>query len=387
MSTSSLADSPDPASPVPAIAAPATTSKVTATTGRPKSTTPGRGRVTAASLRRMKARGERITMLTAYDYAFARLFDLAGVDVLLVGDSLGMVVLGHESTVPVTVDDIIHHARAVTRATRHALVVADLPFMSYTISREQAMRNATRLIQEGGAQVVKLEGGRHMVPTVAALVESGIPVMGHLGLTPQSIHRFGGYRVQGRDQTTAKRLLEDAHALQEAGACAIVLELVASPLAQRITESVKIPTIGIGAGVHCDGQVQVLHDLLGLTPPGAFTPKHAKVYAHLGSTILEAVSHYFQEVRSGAFPTDAQSFAMEERVLDALTTVEESEAPTAAGGMSGAPSLLDPNPAESSITPSGGNGRSVVGGSAGGTHANRSTIRRRVASTSEAVVG
>ncbi len=286
---------------------------------------PGRGRVTAAGLRRMKARGERITMLTAYDYPSARLFDEAGVDVILVGDSLGMVVLGHESTVPVTMDDILHHTRAVTRAVRRALVVADLPFMSYTISREQALANAARLIQEGGAQAVKLEGGRPVMPTVAALVESGIPVMGHLGLTPQSIHQFGGYRVQGREPAAAQRLLDDARALEDAGAFAVVLELIPAPLARRITAALQIPTIGIGAGVHCDGQVQVMHDILGYVPPGGFIPRHAKRYADLGATILVAVGRYLEEVRTGAFPTEAQSFSMEERVLAALDEQKREE--------------------------------------------------------------
>ncbi|MGH2369905.1 MAG: 3-methyl-2-oxobutanoate hydroxymethyltransferase, partial [Chloroflexota bacterium] len=282
-------------------------------------------RVTAASLRRMKQRGERITMLTAYDYRSARLFDAAGVDVLLVGDSLGMVVLGHESTVPVTVDDILHHTRAVARGVYRALVVADLPFMSYTASREQALGNAARLIQQGGAQAVKLEGGKPVAPTVAALVESGIPVMGHLGLTPQSIHRFGGYRVQGRDQATAQRLIGDAHALEDAGACAIVLELIPAALADRLTAALKIPTIGIGAGPKCDGQVQVMHDLLGFGPPGEFVPHHAKQYADLGAVILEAVGRYLAEVRAGDFPDEAHSFTMTERVLASL---EEGEAPS-----------------------------------------------------------
>ena len=275
-------------------------------------------RVTAAALRRMKGRGERITMLTAYDYRSARLFDAAGVDALLVGDSLGMVMLGHESTVTVTLDDIIHHAKPVTRGARRALVVADLPFMSYTISREQAMASAARLVQEGGAQAVKLEGGRAVTGTVEALVQSGIPVMGHIGLTPQSILRFGGYRVQGRDKVAAQQLIDDARALEDAGAFGIVLELVASPLSERISRILKIPTIGIGAGVGCDGQIQVMHDILGYDVPGEFVPKHAKAYATLGQTILEAVQRYVQEVRDGQFPTDAQSFSMEESVLKSL---------------------------------------------------------------------
>ncbi len=282
---------------------------------------PGRGRVTAVALRRMKARGERIVMLTAYDYPTARLFDAAGVDVLLVGDSLGMVVLGHESTIPVTMDDMVHHTKAVARGTRRALVVADLPFMSYSLGREQALANAARLIQEGSAQAVKLEGGEPVVRTVEAIVESGIPVMGHLGLTPQSIHRFGGYPVQGRDRTTAQRLLEDARALEAAGAFALVLELVPAPLAQRITAALQIPTIGIGAGPHCDGQVQVMHDLLGYGPADAFVPKHAKRFANLGPLITDAVGRYAAEVRAGTFPGEAQSFTMDERVLESLEEV------------------------------------------------------------------
>jgi 3-methyl-2-oxobutanoate hydroxymethyltransferase len=266
----------------------------------------------------MKSRGERISMLTAYDYPSARIFDEAGVDVLLVGDSLGMVVLGHDSTVPVTMEDVLHHTRAVTRAARRALIVADLPFMSYRIGLREALVNATRLVQEGGAQAVKLEGGRSVVPTVAALVDSGIPVMGHLGLTPQSIHQFGGYRVQGRDQAAAQRLLGDAHELQQAGAFAVVLELVPAALAERITTSLRIPTIGIGAGVRCDGQVQVMHDILGYALPGEFVPRHAKQYVDLGTAMLDAARRYTAEVRAGEFPAEAQSFTMEERVLAAL---------------------------------------------------------------------
>ena len=255
----------------------------------------------------MKARGERIVMLTAYDYRSARLFDAAGVDVFLVGDSLGMVVLGHETTIPVTLDDIVHHTRAVVRGTSRALVVADLPFMTYT-SPQAALASAARLFQEGGAQCVKLEGGRAFAPQVTALVDAGIPVMGHLGLTPQSVHRFGGHRVQGRDADGAQRLLEDAQALEAAGACAIVLELMPSALAERITNALRIPTIGIGAGPHCDGQVQVMYDLLGYGLEGEFIPKHAKVFADVGTVIRTAVSQYVAEVRSGAFPTADQSF-------------------------------------------------------------------------------
>ena len=275
-------------------------------------------RVTAATFRRMKTRGERITMLTAYDYRSAQLFDAAGVDGLLVGDSLGMVVHGHETTVPVTVEDIIHHCRPVARGATRALVVADLPFMSYTVSREQALANAARLVQEGGAQAVKLEGGRAVAGTIDALVTAGIPVMGHIGLTPQAILRFGGYRVQGRDKVAAQALLDDARALEEAGAFGIVLELVAAPVADRISERLKIPTIGIGAGEACDGQIQVMHDILGYDVPDGFVPKHAKRYADLGAVILDAVTHYVADVRAGQFPTEAQSFTMDESVLKAL---------------------------------------------------------------------
>ncbi len=279
---------------------------------------PAPRRVTAPGLIRMKADGERITMLTAYDYRSARLFDAAGVDVLLVGDSLGMVVLGYDSTIPVTIEDMLHHTRPVARAARRALVLADLPFMSYTVSREQALTNAARLIQEGGAQAVKLEGGRAMAPVVAALTASGIPVVGHLGLTPQSIHRFGGNRVQGRDQATAQRLVGDAHVLEDAGASAVVLELVPSALAARISAELKIPTVGIGAGPDCDGQVQVMHDLLGYGGPAERIPRHAKTYASLGATVAEAVGRYVAEVREGAFPGEEHGFTMEESVLAAL---------------------------------------------------------------------
>jgi 3-methyl-2-oxobutanoate hydroxymethyltransferase len=256
----------------------------------------------------MKARGERIVMLTAYDYRSARMFDEAGVDALLVGDSLGMVVLGYDSTVPVTLDDVLHHTRAVSRGAAHPLVVADLPFLTYT-TREQALANAGRLIQEGGAQCVKLEGGRAVAPIVGALVEQGIPVMGHIGLTPQSIHRFGGHRVQGREAAAAERLLGDAQALETAGACAIVLELMPAALAERITAALKIPTIGIGAGPRCDGQVQVMYDIFTYGPEGEFVPKHAKRYADVGALIREAVGQYADEVRRGTFPTEEQSFS------------------------------------------------------------------------------
>jgi 3-methyl-2-oxobutanoate hydroxymethyltransferase len=287
-------------------------------------------RVTAPGLRRMKARGERITMLTVYDYRTARLFDAAGVDILFVGDSLGQVVLGYDTTIPVTLEDIIHHTKAVARGVQRALLVADLPFMTYTISQEQALTNSARLLQEGGAHVVKLEGGRPIAPVVQAIADSGIPVMAHIGLTPQSIHRFGGHRIQGRTKAAAQRLLEDAHALEDAGACAVVLELLPTPLAARITSALKIPTIGIGAGPHCDGQVQVMHDILGFQMPGEFLPRHSRQYAHLGETMLQTARSYVADVRSGAFPTEEHSFTMEERVLETLggSEAESDDSPS-----------------------------------------------------------
>jgi 3-methyl-2-oxobutanoate hydroxymethyltransferase len=273
-------------------------------------------RLTIRQIRRMKQRGERIAMLTAYDYTSARLAEAAGVSFLLVGDSLGMVVLGHDSTLPVTLDAMMHHARAVVRGTSKALVVADLPFMTYNVSPEQALQNAGRMMQEAGVQAIKLEGGQYIAPIVERLTACGIPVMGHLGLTPQSIHQLSGFRVQGRDTDTAQRLADDAVALQQAGAFSVVLELVPTELARRISQSLDIPTIGIGAGNGCDGQVQVWHDVLGLYED--FVPKHTKQYATLGNTIRAALSQYVEDVQSGAFPTAEQSFAMDETVLDAL---------------------------------------------------------------------
>jgi len=257
-------------------------------------------RVTAPMLREMKARGEKITAMTAYDYPTGRLVDEAGIDVALVGDSLGMVVLGLETTLPVTVEMMIHHTAAVSRAVKRALVVADMPFMSYQISGAEATRNAGRLMQEAGAHAVKLEGGESVAATVERLTSFGIPVMGHLGMTPQSVHGFGGYRIQGRDEAQADRIAEEARRLQDAGVFALVLELVPPELARRITQDVSIPTIGIGAGPDCDGQVQVLHDAIGLYDK--FVPKHAKQYANMWDEILEALRTYASEVRSGRFP-------------------------------------------------------------------------------------
>jgi 3-methyl-2-oxobutanoate hydroxymethyltransferase len=274
-------------------------------------------RVSIHDLKAMKKRGEKIAMLTAYDYPTARFLDEAGVPILLVGDSLGMVVLGYDSTLPVTMADMIHHTKAVVRGSQRAHVVADMPFMSYQAGPEEALRNAGRLMQEAGAQSVKLEGGKTVAETVRRLVEAGIPVMGHIGLTPQSLHQFGGYKVQGKTPAAAVKLLNDAQALDEAGAYAIVLETIPAPLAKLITERVSIPTIGIGAGPDCDGQVQVLHDMLGLYPD--FVPKHAKQYTQLAEEVARAVREYMAEVAEGRFPTEKESFTMDEAALSELT--------------------------------------------------------------------
>jgi 3-methyl-2-oxobutanoate hydroxymethyltransferase len=268
-------------------------------------------------LREMKAQGRRFAMITAYDFPSARLVEQAGAPVILVGDSLGSVILGYDSTVPVTMEDIIHHTRAVVRGTEKAIVVADMPFMSYQANADDAMRNAGRLLQEAGATAVKLEGGSHVAPLVRRMVESGIPVMGHLGLTPQSVNQFGGHKVQGKTPAAAAKLINDARALEEAGAFAIVLETIPAPLAKMVTERISIPTIGIGAGVHCDGQVQVFHDMLGIYDDQR-PLKHAKRYATLGETIRNAVREYIAEVEDGAFPTAEHSFAMEESTLGEL---------------------------------------------------------------------
>ena len=273
-------------------------------------------RVSITDLKAMKKRGERIAMLTAYDYPSARLVEEAGAPIILVGDSLGMVVLGYDSTVPVTMEEMLHHVKAVVRGTRRAHVVADMPFMSYQAGPQDALRNAGRLLKEGGAQSVKLEGGRHVAETVRALVQAGIPVMGHLGLTPQSVNQLGGYKVQGKTPAAAVKLVNDAVSLEQAGAYAIVLETIPAQLAQVITEKTSIPTIGIGAGPHCDGQVQVFHDLLGLFTD--FVPKHAKRYAQLGEAVKQAVSEYVAEVREGAFPTERESFFIEEPAFSEL---------------------------------------------------------------------
>jgi len=276
-------------------------------------------RVTIGELKEMKQRGEKIPMLTAYDYATAKLMDEVGVPLILVGDSLGMVILGYESTIPVTMEEMLHHTKAVVRGTKRALVVGDMPFMTYHASISDALYNAGRFIQEGGAQAVKLEGGESMAEAVHRVVECGIPVMGHIGLTPQSIHQLGGFKVQGKTQEAAIRLLKDALALEEAGAFAIVLESIPAPLARTITEKVSVPTIGIGAGPWCDGQVQVISDLLGLFTD--FVPKHAKQYARLFDTIKSALVDYIAEVQAGTFPTKKESYTMDESLLAELEQV------------------------------------------------------------------
>lgn len=278
------------------------------------------GRISVHQLKQYKADGKRFAMITAYDYPMARLVEQAGIPIILVGDSLGSVVLGYESTVPVTMDDIVYHTRAVVRATSKAIVVGDMPFMSYQANADEAVRNAGRLLQEGGATAVKLEGGAHVAPLVRRMVDSGIPVMGHLGLTPQSVNQFGGHKVQGKTPAAAAKLISDARALEEAGAFAVVLETIPAPLARMVTERISIPTIGIGAGPHCDGQVQVLHDMLGIYDDRRAL-KHAKQYAVLGETIREAVRSYIGEVESAQFPAKEHSFEMDEATMTELAAV------------------------------------------------------------------
>jgi 3-methyl-2-oxobutanoate hydroxymethyltransferase len=262
-------------------------------------------RVTIPSLRRRKRRGEKITMLTAYDFGFAQIFDTAGIDVLLVGDSLGNVVQGRETTLPVTMDEALYHTRLVSRAARRALVVGDMPFGSYQISPEEAVRNAVRFVKEGGAHAVKLEGGTAVLDTIRRIVAAEIPVMGHVGLTPQAIHRMGGHRVQGRTDKSRARVLDDARAVEEAGAFAAVLEGMPVDLAREVTELLSIPTIGIGAGIHCDGQVLVMHDLLGLSD---WTPSFVKQYANLGSLASRAARSFAEDVAGGKFPDEEHSY-------------------------------------------------------------------------------
>ena len=273
-------------------------------------------RVTTATLRDKKAKQEKISMLTSYDYSTAGLVDQAGLDMILVGDSLGMVVLGYENTLAVTMDDMVHHTRAVVRGTKNAMVVADMPFLSYHVSVEEAVRNAGRFIQEGGAQAVKLEGGVERVDAVKAILDAQIPVMGHIGLTPQSVNQFGGFKVQGKDLETARKLLRDAQALDKAGVFSIVLECVPSALAKEITAEVSVPTIGIGAGSDCDGQVLVINDMLGIY--SGHVPKFVKKYVDLQPLILEALKSYKKEVEEGSFPGPEHGFTISDEVLDKL---------------------------------------------------------------------
>ncbi len=265
----------------------------------------------------MKRDGDKIAMLTAYDYTSARILDEAGIPVILVGDSVGQWLLGYETTLPVTMDDMVHHTKAVVRGARTAHIVADMPFMSYQADAADALRNAGRLLQEGGAQSVKLEGGAEIADTVSKIVAMGVPVMGHVGFTPQSVNQLGGNIVQGKFPKAAAALVEDALALQAAGAYSVVLEMVPAELAAVVTERLSVPTIGIAAGVHCDGQVQVFHDFLGLIED--FVPKHARRYAQLAVTIKEAVSEYVNDVESQSFPSDIESHHVKPEVLVQLT--------------------------------------------------------------------
>ncbi|MBA3825811.1 MAG: 3-methyl-2-oxobutanoate hydroxymethyltransferase [Ktedonobacterales bacterium] len=278
-------------------------------------------RVSINEIMAMKANGERIAMLTAYDYTMATLVESAGIPLILVGDTLGMIMLGNDSTIPVTLNDIIHHTRAVVRGTKKALIVADMPFMTYQVSIEEAIRNAGRLMQETGCQAVKLEGGEWMADTIASIVRCGIPVMGHLGFTPQSVNIFGGPRVQGKTEESAAQIIRDAQALEEAGAFAIVLELVPQELAAYISERISIPTIGIGAGPDCDGEVQVLHDILGMYPD--FTPRHTRRFAEVGTAIKTAIEGYIAAVHDSSFPTAKQSSHLDPKVLALLKAEDE----------------------------------------------------------------
>ena len=278
--------------------------------------------VTILDLQKMRDEARPITMVTAYDYPTAKMADEAGVDLILVGDTLGMVILGYDSTLPVTMEDMIHHGRAAVRGAKHAHVVVDMPFGSYQEGWRQAMTNATRIMKETGAGSVKLEGGQRSAETVQHLVEAGIPVMGHIGLTPQSVNQTGGFRVQGKTPRDAVHLINDARALADAGAYAIVLELVPTALTHMITQRVKVPTIGIGAGPFASGQVQVWHDILGMYDD--LQPKHARKFANVGEIIRGAIGEYVEQVRSGQFPTAKESFYMDERALELIRRMTPS---------------------------------------------------------------
>ncbi len=274
--------------------------------------------VTPSDLSAMKKRGDRIPALTAYDYTSAQIVEAAGLPLMLVGDTLGMVVLGHDTTIPVTLEAMIHHARAVVRGAERALVVVDMPFLTYQIRPDQALENAGRIFQETGCRAIKLEGGEEVAPAIARLVSCGMPVLGHLGYAPQSAHRFGRAAVQGRSEQTATNLIRDALALQETGAFGIVLELVPAALAREISRRLRIPTIGIGSGPHCDGQIQVFHDVFGLYTN--FQPRHAKRYLELATEIKSAAELYAEEVRGGAFPSPMQTADMDATVLQRVVS-------------------------------------------------------------------
>lgn len=271
---------------------------------------------TSVTFKDAKKNGEKLTMLTAYDYTTARLIDEAGVNSILVGDSLGMVVLGYDDTLSVTMEDMIHHSRAVARGAKNALVITDMPFMSYQTSVYDAVVNAGRLVKEGKAQAVKLEGGAEFCEHIKAIVNASIPVCAHIGLTPQSINAFGGFKVQGKGRQAAQKLLDEARAVEQAGAFAVVLECVPAKLAEKISQSISVPTIGIGAGAGCDGQVLVYQDMLAMYPN--FKPKFVKQYAQIGSTMKDAFSQYISDVKSGAFPSEEHTFGIDDEIIDSL---------------------------------------------------------------------
>lgn len=273
-------------------------------------------RVTTATIRGKKAKKEKITMLTAYDYGMATLVDQAGIDMILVGDSVGNVQLGYENTLAVTMDDMVHHTKAVVKGAKNAMVVGDMPFMSYHVSIEEAVRNAGRLIQEGGAQAVKLEGGEERLPVINAILNAEIPIVGHIGLTPQSVNQFGGFKVQGKDLETARKLIQDAKLLEQAGVFAIVLEGVPAALAAKITQAANIPTIGIGAGKDCDGQVLVINDMLGISQ--GHIPKFVRRFTDLAPMIMGALQDYKKEVEAGAFPGPEHIYTINDDVLEKL---------------------------------------------------------------------
>lgn len=274
---------------------------------------------TVATLLSQKQSGEKITMLTAYDYSVARMADECGIDTILVGDSLGNVILGYENTLPVTMEDMLHHTKAVARGAKNAFIVADMPFMSYQASVYDAVVNAGRLIKEGGAHAVKLEGGAEVCEQIKAIVDSSIPVVAHLGLTPQSVNAFGGFKVQGKTHERAKQIVDDAMKIQEAGACAVVLECVPAELAQIITEKLAIPTIGIGAGADCDGQVLVYQDMLGMSE---FTPKFAKIFAEVGELMRKGFKEYIEETKSGEFPAKEHTFKIDKDIIERIRNEE-----------------------------------------------------------------